>query len=245
MFSLPLSHSVLSSGPRLQSSPDDAKSHILFNEHHSLISCPTSLSELKKRTEAKMGMGTQVPHTDSAHCPHCSRLFSQNPKEIPLYVSLSFPIPLSCLSSVSSHHLGGRIVIGFIPFQNEGGVTYEWVQGHSLLKDIIIYGNLQSLFSFLVYVLFSICTVFCPSPVSWTQPKNGQVVRFGLSSEGGGDPDWLLGQTVYLNLALLELCTGCWTKLKIRFFFFFFRAQLFLFIASSVDISPRALTEEG
>lgn len=75
MFSLPLSHSVLSAGPRLQSSPDDAESHLLFNEHLSLISCPTSLSELKKRTEAKMGMGTQVPRTDPAHCPHCSRLF--------------------------------------------------------------------------------------------------------------------------------------------------------------------------
>lgn len=76
MFSLPLSHSVLSAGPRLQRSPDGAESHILFSEHHSLISCPASLSEFTKRTEAKVGIRTQVPHTDSAHCPHCSHLFS-------------------------------------------------------------------------------------------------------------------------------------------------------------------------
>lgn len=76
MFSLPLSHSVLSASPRLQRSPDGTESDILFSEHHSLISCPASLSELKKRTEAKVGMGTQVPHTDSVHCLHCSHLFS-------------------------------------------------------------------------------------------------------------------------------------------------------------------------
>lgn len=104
-------------------------SHILFSEHHSLISCLTPLSVwAQNKDRGKSGNGdARIPKQTLFIILIVPISFLRTPKQTPLFMRLSFPTPLSHLFSISSHHLGGIIAIGFIPFQDVGRVTCEWV----------------------------------------------------------------------------------------------------------------------